>query len=109
MRSLSRIRSAGPGEKNVGGTERLVRGTLGPALIAIGVASMVGVLALSWGTARFALGGLLVAAGLRMTQTAITQKCYLNERLGRNSYRPESAGRSTSQSAVSDSPARTRR
>lgn len=88
---IERIRQVKPTEKNVGGTERLVRATVGPALIVVGVASLGGVLSLAAGTVGVVLAAVLVLAGARMTFTAITQKCYVNALLGRNTCRlPES-------------------
>jgi len=106
MTITERIEAARATGKNVGGTERVVRGTLGPALVAVGVVSLAGVVTLAAGTAGLAAGAVLVLAGARMTQTAITQKCYMNALLGRNSCRFQSTA---GQSAASDSPASTRR
>lgn len=84
-----RRRLRGPNfEKNVGGTERLLRLGVGATLVALSLALVVGLAATS--VDPFArLGGAAVAllAGSRLVWTGYTQKCYLNRRLGRNSCR----------------------
>lgn len=85
---LDRLRPTAPAEKNVGGRERLVRAILGPALLVVGLATFVGGFSPGAGVPVIAVGLLAVVAGSRMTITARTQKCYMNERIGRNTYRP---------------------
>ena len=85
---FDRFRPTPPAEKNVGGRERLVRAILGPTLLVVGLATLVGVLSLGGGVSATVVGLVAVVAGMRLTITARTQKCYLNERLGRNTYRP---------------------
>jgi len=91
MNVTERIERARGTGKNVGGTERLVRATIGPTLLVIGATAIAGVVTLAPGTAGLAVGALLVLAGARMTQTAVTQRCYMNALLGRNSCRYEPA------------------
>ena len=109
MEAFDRLRNAAPEEKNVGGAERVLRGTLGPSLAGLGAAILAGVVSPAPGATGSVLGVLLALAGIRMTQTALTQKCYLNERLGRSSYRPEPTDEGGPHTAESDSPASTRR
>lgn len=85
---LDRLRPTPPAEKNVGGRERLVRAILGPALLVVGLATLLGGFTSVGGVPAIVVGLLAVVAGSRMTITARTQKCYMNERIGRNTYRP---------------------
>lgn len=93
MRPRERLREVKAGKKNVGGVERILRGTVGPALFLVGIAALVGILTLAGGVLGTVIGVVLVLAGLRMTQTAFTQRCYMNALIGRNSCRldPEPA------------------
>lgn len=87
MDRRARLQAVKDGEKNVGGVERLLRGTVGPALVLLGVAAFAGLVSLAGGVVGLALAGLSVLAGARMTQTAFTQRCYMNAVIGRNSCR----------------------
>ena len=73
--------------KNVGGYDRIVRFVVGPVLVLVGAASLVGLITLAAGTLGvvFAAGVLLVGAVL--TVTAVTRKCPLNSVLGFDTYR----------------------
>jgi hypothetical protein len=84
-----RRRFQGPSfEKNVGGTERVVRLGLGAVLLAVGAATLVGLLPTEFDTVpRLGVSALALLAGSRLAWTGYTQKCYLNHRLGRNSCR----------------------
>ncbi|MDX1745139.1 MAG: DUF2892 domain-containing protein [Halobacteriales archaeon] len=86
---LGRFRPIPLPEKNVGGRERVVRGVLGPTFVLLGIASVFGVITLAAGVVGTFLGVLVLVAGLRMTITAKTQKCYMNDWIGRNTYRPK--------------------
>lgn len=93
MDRRTRLQAVKDGEKNVGGVERLLRGTVGPALVLLGVAAFAGLVSLAGGVAGLALAGLSVLAGVRMTQTALTQRCYMNAVIGRNSCRVSTPAR----------------
>lgn len=87
MSAVERLRAVRAGKKNVGGSERVARGVIGPFLIALGVLSFAGVVTFVAGLWGTVLSIVLVLAGLRMTQTAVTQRCYVNALLGRDSCR----------------------
>lgn len=87
MTLVERFRQARQTDRNVGGVERLLRGTVGPILVAIGVAGLAGVVELAAGTLGLGLAVVALLAGARMTQTALTQRCYMNAMLGRDTYR----------------------
>lgn len=87
MTLVERFRQARQTDKNVGGVERLLRGSVGPALVVGGVAALVGVLTLAEGMLGVGLAVVAILAGARMTQTALTQRCYMNAMLGRDTYR----------------------
>lgn len=91
MSAKERLREVRAGKKNVGGVERLVRGTLGPTLIVVGIVSIAGFVRFAPGTLGLVLSVVITLAGARMTQTAITQRCYVNAIIGRDSCRMPSA------------------
>lgn len=75
-------------EKNVGGIERIARLVGGFILVVVGVGVYTGVPQLAVGsTVRTAIVIAAVLAGARLLWTGTTQKCRLNRRLGRNTYR----------------------
>ena len=84
MGARERLAEVRAGKKNVGGTERIARGVVGPSLIALGVAALSGLLSLAAGTAGIAIAVLAILAGARMTVTAVTQRCYMNAIIGRD-------------------------
>ena len=90
MTPRERLREVKAGKKNVGGAERVIRGTLGPSLVLVGIADLVGMLTLAGGLLGTGIAVVLVIAGFRMTQTALTQRCYLNALIGRDSCRLDS-------------------
>ncbi|MFC7096973.1 YgaP family membrane protein [Halobaculum marinum] len=71
-----------PSEKNVGGWDRTVRLVVGPILLIVAAAALLGVVT---------LGPVVIAAsalvGLVLTVTGAVQKCTLNSLLGLNTYR----------------------
>ncbi len=87
MTVTDRLRDVKAGKQNVGGSERVARGVIGPLAIGIGVGSLAGLVAVVGGLAGTVVSVILVLAGLRMCQTAITQRCYMNAVLGRDSCR----------------------
>lgn len=84
MGARERLAEVRAGKKNVGGTERIVRGIVGPSLIALGIAALAGLVTLAAGTAGIAVAVLAILAGMRMTVTAVTQRCYMNAVIGRD-------------------------
>jgi len=76
-------------EKNVGGYDRIARFVVGPALIIVGAAAMLGLFTIAAGTLGLAIAAVALLVGLVLTVTATTQKCPLNNALGVNSYRGE--------------------
>lgn len=63
-------------EKNVGGTDRLVRGVLGATLLLAGLAA--------WTSDYRVVGALVLAVGLGLLVNAVTQFCTVNALLGVN-------------------------
>lgn len=84
MSVTERLKEVRAGRKNVGGSERVARAVIGSMAIVIGVGSIAGVVTVATGVAGTAVSVILVLAGLRMSQTAISQRCYLNAVLGRD-------------------------
>jgi len=91
MTAVDRLREVKAGKKNIGGSERVVRAVVGPSLLLVGIAGLVGTGTFAPGLAGTAVAVVLGIAGLRMSQTAITQRCYVNALLGRDSCRLETA------------------
>lgn len=102
MTLVERFRQARQTDKNVGGVERLLRGSVGPALVVGGVAALVGVLTLAEGMLGVGLAVVAILAGARMTQTALTQRCYMNAMLGRDTYRNADAEPESSTAGETD-------
>lgn len=74
-------------EKNVGGAERALRLGIGSVLLLTGTVLLLGLLPVELDPfPRAGASVLAVLAGSRLLWTGYTQKCYLNRRLGRNSY-----------------------
>lgn len=80
------LRAAATGrlERNVGGTDRLVRFVVGPALVLVGAAVLVGILSVApgWAGTGLAVGAVLV--GGLITKSAVSRQCPGNALLGRN-------------------------
>lgn len=90
MGAIARLRASAPAEKNVGGLERAARLSLGVALfvLAAGIVGGYGSASVGDPTLRSVLAGVGLLVGARLLWTGLTQKCRLNRRLDRNSYRP---------------------
>ncbi len=69
-------------DKNVGGYDRIARFVAGPILLALGVASLAGMVTLAEGTTGTALGAIAALIGVVFLGTALIQKCPLNSLLG---------------------------
>jgi hypothetical protein len=87
-------------EKNVGGYDRIARFVLGPALIVVGAAALLGLFTIAAGTLGLAIAVIAVLVGLVLSVTAVTQKCPLNNVLGMNTYRGEETTDSTTEGDV---------
>lgn len=73
-------------ERNVGGYDRIARLVVGPILIVVGAASLVGILGLAAGTLGLALGVFALLVGAVLTITGLARKCPLNSLIGMNTY-----------------------
>ncbi|WP_440989499.1 YgaP family membrane protein [Haloarchaeobius baliensis] len=73
-------------EKNVGGYDRLARLVFGPVLLVVGAAGLAGVLTIAAGTTGLLVAGVLFVIGAVLLVTGVTQRCVLNNLLGRDSY-----------------------
>ncbi|MFC7079748.1 YgaP family membrane protein [Halorussus caseinilyticus] len=71
-------------QKNVGGFDRTVRLILGPVLLVVVLAWLLGAIALELWLAAVAL-----LVGAILTVTGLTQKCPANSLLGMNTFRRE--------------------
>jgi hypothetical protein len=69
-------------EKNVGGYDRIARFVAGPILLAMGLATLAGMLVLAEGTLNTALGAIALLLGVVFLVTGLTQRCVLNSLLG---------------------------
>jgi hypothetical protein len=78
-------------QKNVGGYDRLARFVLGPILVIVGLAHVLGVLTIATGTLGLAIAAAAILVGAVFLVTATTQKCPLNNRLGFDTYTSKSA------------------
>jgi hypothetical protein len=75
-------------EKNVGGLDRLVRLVVGPVLLAGGVAILAGRFPARLGEMRqIVSAGIAFVIGIELAVTGVTQRCPVNEVLGRNTFR----------------------
>ena len=69
-------------QKNVGGLDRTARLVVGPVLLLVALAWLLGALALElW------LGAVVLLVGAILTVTGLTQKCPANSILGMNTFR----------------------
>ena len=87
-------------EKNVGGYDRIARFVVGPILVAVGAAALLGLFTIAAGTLGLAIAVVALLVGFVLTVTATTQKCPLNETLGLNTYRGEETAESTTEGDV---------
>jgi hypothetical protein len=78
-----------PSRKNVGGWDRTARLILGPVLLVVAGAELLGAIAI--GTVAFAVS---LVAGAILTATGLTQKCPASQVAGVNTYeqRTDAAG-----------------
>jgi Protein of unknown function (DUF2892) len=74
-----------PEEKNVGSWDRGARLVVGPVLLFVGIAAVLGAIALAP-----VLIAISLVVGAILTVTGFTQKCPLNQLLGINTYDDES-------------------
>lgn len=81
MSVIERVRASAPGERNVGGAERVARLTIGTALGLAGVAMLAGLRPA--GTAGLVATAVVLLVGARLLWTAYTCKCRIKRRLGR--------------------------
>ena len=91
MTAFDRLHEVKAGKKNVGGAERAVRAVVGPSILLVGIAALGSFVTLASGFAGTAIAVILALGGLRMSQTAITQRCYMNALLGRDTCRLDPA------------------
>lgn len=87
-------------EKNVGGYDRIARFVVGPILIVVGAAALLGLFTIAAGTLGLAIAVVAVLVGLVLSVTATTQKCPLNSVVGLNTYRGKEGGESTTEGDV---------
>lgn len=74
-------------ERNVGGMDRTARLVVGPLLVIVGLAMVVGLVPLSGGAAiTVGLPVLLLIVGGVLVGTGGVQKCPINEAAGVNTY-----------------------
>jgi hypothetical protein len=71
-----------PSEKNVGGADRLLRLIVGPILLVLSGAAVLGTIVLSP-----VLVALSATVGAILTVTGLTQTCPMNGLLGLNTYK----------------------
>lgn len=71
-----------PTGKNVGGWDRLLRLVVGPVLLIVALAAVLG--AITLGPVVIAISAIV---GVILTVTGLTQKCPLNQLLGVNTYK----------------------
>jgi uncharacterized membrane protein HdeD (DUF308 family) len=69
-------------EKNVGGSDRLVRLVAGPILLVLGALGLADVLTLAGGSPGTALSVIALLLGVVFVVTATTQRCLANALLG---------------------------
>jgi|AntRauMinimDraft_4_1070384.scaffolds.fasta_scaffold00059_37 hypothetical protein len=70
-----------PSRKNVGGWDRMARLVLGPVLLVVAGAELLGAIAI--GTVAFAVS---LVVGSILTVTGLTQKCPASQAAGVNTY-----------------------
>lgn len=81
MSVIERVRASAPGERNVGGTERVARLTVGAGLALVGLAMLAGLRPA--GTAGLVATAAALLVGARLVWTGYTCKCRLKRRLAR--------------------------
>jgi uncharacterized membrane protein len=65
-------------ERNVGGLDRIARGGVGAVLAVVGFSPVAA------GTTPVYYGGVVLLVAVALLTTAATQRCLLNQALGRN-------------------------
>ena len=89
-----------PAEKNVGSWDRLLRLIVGPVLLVVSGAAVVGAIALSP-----VLVALSAIVGAILTVTGLTQKCPLNNLIGLNTYKGRKPTESETEQELVERPA----
>ena len=75
-------------ERNVGGYDRIARLGIGAVLIIVGIAGYVGFVRVAYGPFPQALTSVALGiVGLILLATGVTQMCFLNRLIGRNTLR----------------------
>lgn len=87
-------------EKNVGGYDRIARFVVGPILVVVGAAALLGLFTIAAGTLGLAIAVVALLVGLVLSVTATTQKCPLNSVVGLNTYRGDETTESTTEGDV---------
>ena len=72
----------GPGAPNVGGFDRVWRAVVGPALLALVVATLAGALSPGTGPLAVALLAVGLCVGVIVTHSAVTRRCRVNHLTG---------------------------
>ena len=83
-------------DKNVGGYDRIARLVFGPVLLVVGAAGLAGILTIVAGTTGLLIAGALFVIGAVLLVTGVTQRCALNDLLGRDSYSEQAEATSES-------------
>lgn len=83
MSVIERVRASAPAERNIGGTERVARLTIGAILTLVGLAMIAGLRPA--GTAGLVATAVVLLVGARLLWTGYTCKCRLKRRLARRS------------------------
>ncbi|MFB6079737.1 MAG: DUF2892 domain-containing protein [Haloferacaceae archaeon] len=73
-------------QRNVGGSDRLVRLVVGSVALVVGAASLGGLVTFAAGAPGVAAGVILVPVGGVLTITALTRTCLLYTVLGIDTY-----------------------
>jgi len=75
-------------ERNVGGYDRIARLGIGAVLVLVGIAGYVGFVRVAYGPLPQALTSVALAViGVILLVTGVTQVCFLNRLIGRNTLR----------------------
>lgn len=74
-------------QKNVGGYDRIARLGIGPVLVLVGIAALVGWISLATGTLGVAIAALAIVVGAVLLVTALTRVCFVNSLLGIDTFR----------------------
>jgi len=88
-----------PTNKNVGGWDRLLRLIVGPALLVVSAAAVVGVIGLSPVLIAFS-----AIVGAILTVTGLTQKCPLNNLVKMDTYKGRKEPDSTTEPEAAERP-----